>query len=355
MGHRPRRLGRLGPELTAPPRPVALRWVKIGFGFAVTAVSIAIVLTLVKPEQVVRGVEGYDWRFLPLAVASLAAGYAFRIERWAMMLRAAGANVTFGRACAPFLASIALNNVLPLRVGDVVRALVFPRSIGVARTTATSSIVAERAIDLATLLAAFAAGFALAGSTALSPQLTRAGFILAGLCALLLIGGLTLSGPIASVLERRTVAGEERGVARLLTNAGVTAAALLRGFEAMARPMMLARTTAYSALAWAGEAGLYYFILLGLGIHVSAAQTVVVMAIVTISTMIPSSPGYVGTFHLAAVSAVALIGGSPQEAGSLAVLAHLALWLSTTIAGFVAICFKPELFRAAAPSAGAPV
>jgi hypothetical protein len=71
------------------------------------------------------------------------------------------------------------------------------------------------------------------------------------------------------------------------------------------------------------------------------------MSIATLSTLVPSSPGYVGPFHLAAFTAVSLIGGTAAQAGSFAVLAHLALWLPTTAAGAIAILFRPELFRSA--------
>lgn len=89
---------------------------------------------------------------------SLALGYMLRILRWSMMLRSTGARATFSDCCAPFLGSIALNNILPFRLGDVVRALVFPRSMGITRIIATSSLFVERLVDLMTLLVSLAIG-----------------------------------------------------------------------------------------------------------------------------------------------------------------------------------------------------
>ena len=65
----------------------------------------------------------------------------------------------------------------------------------------------------------------------------------------------------------------------------------------------------------------------------------------------PSSPGYVGPFHLAAFTAVSLVGGTVDQAASFAVIVHLALWLPTTIAGMIAIGMDPELFRMAKTNA----
>jgi uncharacterized membrane protein YbhN (UPF0104 family) len=71
------------------------------------------------------------------------------------------------------------------------------------------------------------------------------------------------------------------------------------------------------------------------------------MAITTLSTLVPSSPGYVGPFHLAAFTAVSMLGGSDAQAASFAVLVHLALWIPTSLVGALAIWSRPQLFRAA--------
>jgi len=59
----------------------------------------------------------------------------------------------------------------------------------------------------------------------------------------------------------------------------------------------------------------------------NVALAVTIMAIATLSTLIPSSPGYVGPFHLAAFFAIKILGGSAEQATSFAVLAHLSVWL----------------------------
>lgn len=103
---------------------------------------------------------------------------------------------------------------------------------------------------------------------------------------------------------------------------------------------------AVSMLVWAGEASLFYFVLLGAGVDGSPMVALLVMAVATLSTLVPSSPGYVGPFHLAAFTAISTVGASAMQAGSYAVIVHLALWLPTTLVGALAIWTNPELFRA---------
>jgi uncharacterized membrane protein YbhN (UPF0104 family) len=105
-----------------------------------------------------------------------------------------------------------------------------------------------------------------------------------------------------------------------------------------------------SAIVWAGEAGLFWAMFQGLDMHAGYASSLMVMAIATLSTLVPSSPGYVGPFHLAAFAAVRALGGTEAQAASFAVLAHLSLWLPTTVTGGIAILLNPRLFAARARS-----
>ncbi|MCK9911702.1 flippase-like domain-containing protein, partial [Microbacteriaceae bacterium K1510] len=88
-------------------------------------------------------------------------------------------------------------------------------------------------------------------------------------------------------------------------------------------PGVLASVFAFSMFAWVGETGVFWSVMTGFGIHAGPVAALLVTAFVTLSTLVPSSPGYVGPFHLAAVSVVVMFGISGEVATSFAVLAHL--------------------------------
>jgi uncharacterized membrane protein YbhN (UPF0104 family) len=64
----------------------------------------------------------------------------------------------------------------------------------------------------------------------------------------------------------------------------------------------------------------------------------------TLSTLVPSTPGYIGPFHLAAFAAITMLGSDAAHAGAFAVLAHFTLWATTTLVGAVAILLRRDLF-----------
>ena len=151
-------------------------------GWCITIACLVYIVGQINPVELRAAFSRFSWPYLCVGVCSLAIGYAFRIVRWAVMLRAAGATVSSKRCAAPFLASIAMNNVLPLRAGDVVRALVFPKALGVSKTLATGSLVMERLVDLLTLLVFLGLG-SLMGVRGDLPAWLRQGAVLMALAA----------------------------------------------------------------------------------------------------------------------------------------------------------------------------
>ena len=337
-------MANLGEYVTIRRRPVSRRWIKYFIGVGVTLICLFVFIRQVNFIDVMEAFTSFHWEYLMLGVASLAFGYALRIFRWSIMLKATGATTSFANCSAPFLVSIALNNILPLRLGDVVRALVFPTSMGITKTTATSSLIVERLIDLMSLLACFAIGLYAIQTIEIPSELKTSVVTLALIGSVTLSVGFLFSEALDDLFSGIAAKpGVHSDVGRIYNTLGN----LLHGFNVMSRPKVLLAMLIVSTLVWVGEAGLFYFVLLGVGVEGSPVIALLVMAVATLSTLIPSSPGYVGSFHLAAFTAVSLVGGTAAQAGTYAVIVHLALWLPTTLAGALAIWVCPEIFRAA--------
>lgn len=313
----------------------------LGWGISITC--IAFVATKVDFSALGTALLHFEPHWMAFGLISLAAGYAIRIARWAVMLRAAGAHVRTSACVAPFLGSIALNNVLPLRAGDVIRALVFPARIGVERTTAIASLLLERVMDLVSLMLCLGAGLALLGpGIQLAPALRTIVPRLA-IGAAVALAAIVFASPhlprLCAWIESRTAPRLET-VQRLAR----TAAKLFARIGAMSRPRVLALVGLMSVVVWIFEAGLYFSLMKGLHIQSGFAGALAVAATTTLSTLVPSTPGYVGPFHLAAFAAVTMLGSDASQAGAFAFLVHLTLWGATTLAGAVAILLRRDLF-----------
>jgi glycosyltransferase 2 family protein len=323
----------------------ARRWVRHIAGVAITVGCVALIAAQTDLDDAKAALSNFHWILLVAGVVSLVLGYAFRIVRWAVMLRTSSIPVKSIDCVAPFLGAIALNNVLPFRAGDVVRALVFPRFLGVSTSVATATLVMERLVDLVTILGFLTLGVLVAAKGELPAWLSLAATTLAIVSTCIVIGLLLFGrffsdkfASLAAAVHNMTEWSWCHSVLAMLSD-------LLLRLDTLSKPAMMARLLALSVLVWVGEAGFFLFLLLGFGLDASPAAAALVMATATLSTMAPSAPGYVGPFHLAAFAAISVIGGSAPQAASFAVLAHLALWMPTTVAGVAAMALRPDMFR----------
>ncbi|MBI1273773.1 MAG: flippase-like domain-containing protein [Alphaproteobacteria bacterium] len=315
-------------------------------GIVISVVCLYFVLRQLDIAALWRTVSGFDPALLLGGLAALVFGYAMRIVRWALMLRAGGARVAILRCAAPFMGSMALNNVLPLRAGDVVRALVFPAAIGAGKVTAAASLVLERLLDLLTLLAVLGAGLLLSPGLEL-PQAAKEIAVILSLCGVVaLIGFMRFGNFTMRQLMRLGGWMQQRSMGSLASGIGVLGG-FVADLQSMVRRNALVTAGLLSVFVWAGESGLIWALLNGSGISAAYPAALVVTAMVTLSTLVPSSPGYIGPFHLAGYAAATMLGATPETAAGFSVIAHLGLWLPVTLAGTAVIMFNRRLFAGA--------
>jgi glycosyltransferase 2 family protein len=88
-----------------------------------------------------------------------------------------------------------------------------------------------------------------------------------------------------------------------------------------------------SAGVWLFEGGIFFFVAKSLGITASAIAAWIAMTLASLSTLIPSSPGYVGPYHYFAILGMTTFGVSHPQAAAFAVLSHAILYLMITLWG----------------------
>jgi uncharacterized membrane protein YbhN (UPF0104 family) len=91
-----------------------------------------------------------------------------------------------------------------------------------------------------------------------------------------------------------------------------------------------------TVLAWIFEALVYGFVIHGLLIDVPIVAMFLSAVMSTLSTLIPSSPGYIGTFDYAASASIMVFGVPHQHALAYGVFVHFILWVLVNIAGAIA-------------------
>lgn len=336
-----------GLEAKAPDRGRLGRGVKLGLGLLLSAVFLYATLATVPFAKVLDALGGAKPQWIAAAFGCIALAYLLKIYRWTIMLRSLGAKVGISDTAAPFLGGVAFNNVLPLRAGDVIRVVAFQRFTGVPAAGQLGSLLLERLLDLFVLMAFLFATVSFWQITALDEGLL-AGARLAALAVaaaiVMFVAAPRLIGLVVGWTEDRLPKLRPAGEALLRLSGAVSA---------LSRPLFLARVVALSVLAWLAEGSAFLMVGLALGVAPTVPAALLAVSIGTLSTIIPSSPGYVGTFHFFTAKAVAAFGAGAIGAAAYAILIHALLWLSTTACGFLLLALSGFGTKGAATAARA--
>lgn len=312
--------------------------VRLVAGVVLTIIFLWLALRNVDIAQVQEALRNANYAFLLPAILCSTAGYALRTLRWERIL-APTKRVPFGRLFPVLMTGFAANNLLPARIGEFVRAYLLGSREGVSRSLALATIVVERVCDGLTLIALMTATLALFPLPVDDPRLHLVelsataifGVATLGLIALILCPGPLLR--LAKLLLRPFPRALAVGVERLLLS-------FIQGLDALRSPAALARIAGLSLLVWTLEGASFAFMMLafpfGLAPGEWLAAAAFLLIFVNLGIMIPSAPGYIGTYQFFATLALGAFQVPAALAVGLSLVAHAAQY--TLVTGLGLLC-----------------
>jgi glycosyltransferase 2 family protein len=308
---------------------------KVGLGLGLGGLLLWLALRMVDLGAVAAAmaqvpVSGYAWAMLALAL-----GYGARVMRWRGMLAPqAQGKLTFGRPFVAFLASTAVNNLVPLRAGDALRCFGFSRWLGVSSGAILGTMLVERLADLIALLL----GLALAVWWLAPPAWQGLGW---GALVLALLGVMILAALMRPHFGLGALDWGLRQVGRvsvgLAEKLGQGAQTLRAALTQMGRPRAVLALAGWTLPVWVLEGACYWAIACTLsGLSAPEAAWLALPA-GTLATLLPTTPGHLGPFDYAAQAATLALGNPIVEATAFVLIVHAVLWATTTATGLVCL------------------
>lgn len=302
---------------------------KFWVGLAVSLVFLTVALRgldLRLFQQIVR--EANYWWLLP-GVAIYFVGVWLRTWRWRTMLfpiRSIPAARLFPTVVIGYMG----NNVYPARAGEVLRSYVLRRNEGVPMSASLATVVLERLFDgLVMLLFIFATlPFAPLPSSfrwlviALSTI-----FLIALLVFMLLAARPQRMSRLYALLVDRLAPLAWRPKLHGIFDRFVV------GLQSLRSPRDLLLIMLVSITIWLIETLTYWFVMQAFPLSVSFPVLMLMTAAINLFTIIPSTPGYVGTFHAPGIAVLMQFGVAQPIATGYTVVLHIALWLPITLLG----------------------
>ena len=297
-------------------------------GIAVSVVAIWILLQSVDVAAAFDVLRTASPAWIGVMLVTATVDVAARGGRWQALLKPI-ARIPYRRVLGYTYIGYLANNVLPARLGELYRSHALGEGEGVSRTTVLGTVVVERVVDTVMVVA-----IAALAVVVLSVRGVMSSAVLLGLAfvSLLVIGlGLGMAA------HRLPGAGRVAEIIARWPRVLELARRLREGLAVAGKPRALAGAVAFSAVAWAASTGTFLAAGQAVGVELSLAQAALLTSGVALVTIIPSGPGYVGTFELTVVGIAEGFGISRDDAFALGLLVHLVILATTSIGGVIAM------------------
>jgi uncharacterized protein (TIRG00374 family) len=298
---------------------VALVGVPIGLVFLWLAVRNADL------DAVWDSLRAADAGLVALATAAFGIVYLLQSARWRRI--AATPAVGLPRFYEMTVSGVAVNNVLPGRLGDFLRARWLGLAARMPAGKAFGTVILDRAFDLVVLVGLLVVGIAAVASSQWLVELAAAG-------AVVVLGFVAVLVFSRTYIDRRDRDRRERGLLRRLVRDTV---------ERLAEPLGRRHLLVWIGLslgAWAMWAVAALLIAQSLDVELSLTDALFVTAVLNLGSAVPSSPGYVGTYEWLGVASLGLLDIGHEQALAFTILVHAAWYVPTTLFGAVALATR---------------
>ncbi|WP_026840461.1 lysylphosphatidylglycerol synthase transmembrane domain-containing protein [Citrifermentans bremense] len=308
---------------------------KLLVGLAISALCLLLLFRKIDFAKMAAAFAGMDYRYLAPAIILTFVSYYFRALRWKFLLEPIK-NTRLSNLFPSTLIGYMANNLLPARLGELVRAYVLGRKEGIDTSAVFASLVVDRLCDGFTVLLVLVATFFTirlpAGKEGMQQALVTGGYI-----TFILYLGVLL---FLALLRKRTD-WTLMLVARLLApfsaKASEKASSLLgsfiSGIRMPAGAAGMAATAATSFLIWGAAIWPIDLLLRAFGVELPLTASMFIMVFLVFAVMVPASPGFVGTYHLACVTALSAFDIVGERALSIAIVIHALGFLPVIPAG----------------------
>ncbi len=313
------------------------RIARIVFSVAIPAFFLWLFFRSIDPAELARSVQGVGTGWLLLIIAALVQvlHVVMRAARWRILMRPLKKNVRWYNLISTVSIGYMVTMLLPGRVGEVLRPILFARREKISKSGALATILLERLIDGLTviLLLAIYLIFFMGSAGGVAQEAARglrtgwgAALGAAFLLSLPALWALVhYRAAAARLLGRLYPEGRPGGHAVHTIFQGV-----VDGFEILKGGRALVGIWLYSFAIWTMIAFSIWFSLLAFDIHIPLPGSLIMMAALVFGIAIPTQGG-VGTYEYFGQQALTIFFGVDASQAAAAILVMHVFAISPTI------------------------
>ncbi len=302
--------------------------IRLTVGLAISGVSLVLAGRNVSLSELTDSLQSANPIVLLPGLIIYALGIVARSIRWRVLLGDYGVGLPI--LFRTLVIGLMVNDILPGRLGELARVFLLVRKANVPAGASLASIVIERVLDGIALTALLALAIGLAGG---ADWLFELALVSSGIFAVATAGIMwaALDPTHAGGLARRIAAVAPKRLEERLDRLIDTA---LVALAPVRDPGSVVRLLGWSMVAWLLEAGMYLVIMIGFLVPGGVPAALMGTAVANLATLVPSSPGYVGTFDFALKGVLeGWFGAASGAAAGYTLVVHAMLIVPVVLAG----------------------
>ncbi len=290
----------------------------IALGFAISAICIYYAMRTIDGNALKSAIAKIHIWQLALIGSIIFVEFVLRALRWQIILKPANKDITLKDSFKVLCIGFGLNNILPLRLGELARGVIGSEKLNVPLPTVLATIVIERILDMMTIAVIFLLSApympGLEFVSKYKPVVwTMLAAVIVAVAGLVFLDEVLLHSPTAGkILDKFPRIG------KLVKQAAM-------GAEALRHPLYAPLILLSGALLWCMDISGYWLTAHFLSVEpaVTVIKAITLFCAAVLAVAAPQMPGYFGAFELTLQKFLVAWGTDPSSAFAFALLQHL--------------------------------
>ena len=309
------------------------RNIYIGCGFLTSVVCLFFAFRGIGWAEVTATLKRANLWLLTAAVLFQLLALAFAGLRWKKIINLS--EISWSQASGSMMVGFLVNNILPGRMGELVRPVLLSQETQKSKAFLFGTVVLDRISDLLVLVLLAVWSFSVFPSLSWGRDVSLAGgIVLLGLFFLIGLFCYSAAGP---GIERIVY---QRSPVRIRLKAVDFLQKLRLGFRSIESVQQGIVVFLLSCSLWAASFFSLYCTLVSFGLGIPLLGMVFLLAVLNLGSLIPSSPGYVGTYQLLAIAVLSAFAVRKAEALGFILVFHAVWYVPQTFLGLVVLIQK---------------
>lgn len=297
-------------------------------GIIISIVFLYLVFKKVNFAGIKQSLKSVNYIYLMPAVIAYLSSFLLRGIRLGVLFKNIK-HIPFWNLISALMIGFMSNLLLPLRMGEFVRAYCIAKKENIGKSLTLGTIFLERMLDGFTLL------FFLLAILIFFPfpqWLARIGYVL----SFLFVGGLIFLFLLIFNKEKAVSLFEKiifflpKNVHKKLSgylDSFISGMGILRDLKLFSASLIL------SVVIWFTEVLMYSLVIRAFSPSIPFYASLLILVLINLGVLLPSAPGYIGTFHYFAKIGLLFFGVSNETAVSFSLLLYALMYLLITFPG----------------------